>query len=1630
MPATEQTWRSQKKLHAIFGISSVLLLLATLWMFQADHQREWKVYQRSAREIDVMMTEWRKLAYEVDSIELELADLEKVVDESSAKSIVEGILEQFEKLIADEQEVTPQARDAFRQAADGSSSQTRDAVTAAMDAVIREIRFKEDLALNERKFRSADLDKAKADYGLAIRDGRNQQRLIELRAIVRSVEAEVDELNLMYEGFSRLRIDLQDLRNKADAEQEAAKKALSDARAGLDQLNTAIRERHAGWVEGYWLGKRWLELPILDAFNTPLKIVNNWSDDLEQDYNHRRVRRFDRCATCHQMMEKTLPGSAVNAAYMKERLLQFTLEAGKPPATLSSGSKGRAVKDLQEKLNTELKLEESEKIEVNGVFGETTEKAVEKFQQEKKLPVTGKADADTILQLGVYGPNDRLFRRLGFYLAEKGLVSRGDVTVSYVQGSTEAARAVALRESSEETFDAEVVMKSLLQVSSEASPVRPDDHARDSRPGLEAGDVIVFINGDPVFEGSQGVILRLLSLARSGKPLELTVRRGMPNPFTSHPRLDLFVGSLSPHTVADFACTICHDGQGSATAFKWSSHTPDSPKQREQWLREHNWFDNSHWIYPMYSRRFTESSCLKCHHQVTELAVSEQFPDPPAPNLMGGYNLIRKYGCYGCHEINGFDGPDKRIGPDMRLEPNYFAVAQQIQAEAGFASLDQDQQRLVNQLVDHPENDGLRYQLLSLLDEDARAENGESRFSADVHERLVPLLGDVSAPGSERRPGPSLRYVNSKLQSGFLSDWINHPSAFRPSTRMPQFFGLWNHLPEDDQVTDQFEPLEVFAISHFLLQSSQPFAYLDAPAGVTEVADVDRGQVLFQERGCLACHSHNRFSDVEGYRPPKAIVQGPDLSNLAAKFNSPDGRRWLYSWIREPTRYHARTVMPNLFLEKIPHRDKEGNVTSVTDPAADLVEYLVSTGDGGWSPAEGTIVAEEGIVVENLDELVLEHLKGTFYVVQAREYLERGIPDLEAEETKGAEIELLVSAQDYDAGEALSLDQKLMYVGRRSIAKYGCYGCHDIPGFEEAKPIGTTLADWGRKETSKLAYEHILEYLGLGHHGGGHAGHGDDHDHASEDMGDEPEVRQGHFDDDMPEFFEQQLQSHNRIGFLYQKLREPRGYDFEKTREKGFNDRLRMPRFPFSTQDREEVMTFILGLVSDPPRDRFVYQPDRRSAALQQGERVLQKYNCRGCHMLTPEKWDVAFDASQLDIENETSAFPPLANVPSFPFTMKQYSAAEMAASRELDHRSQMHATLVGMPALADDALPTVFSQSLDDNLLPEDEDVELADLTQVPFHLWQPALVGGTVYQAGSVLPRLNPALVTRRQAADGGVLARYLLTHVTRREKQINPNAKGTESWSWVPPPLVGQGTKVQSGWLHDFLLDPYPIRPAVVLRMPRFNMSPDEATALVNYFAARDDANYPYAYNQERDQEELQARESKYMAGLADPAARAEESASEGTRFNDAMRIVTSPDYCVKCHIVGDFSPEGADRGKAPDLTRVFERLRPDYIRRWIARPNGILPYTSMPINIQYKPEDAPFQGGVDQQLYHGTSTEQVDALVDLLMNYDKYAGRRASVRPLVEAAARAKQEEAADPVDPAAESEESDEETTTE
>ena len=54
-------------------------------------------------------------------------------------------------------------------------------------------------------------------------------------------------------------------------------------------------------------------------------------------------------------------------------------------------------------------------------------------------------------------------------------------------------------------------------------------------------------------------------------------------------------------------------------------------------------------------------------------------------------------------------------------------------------------------------------------------------------------------------------------------------------------------------------------------------------------------------------------------------------------------------------------------------------------------------------------------------------------------------------------------------------------------------------------------------------------------------------------------------------------------------------------------------------------------------------------------------------------------------------------------------------------------------------------------------------------------------------------------------------------------------------APPSLWGEGAKVQHAWLHRFLQHVEPLRPWLQVRMPSFHLTGEEATTLVQYFAA---------------------------------------------------------------------------------------------------------------------------------------------------------------------------------------------------
>jgi mono/diheme cytochrome c family protein len=576
------------------------------------------------------------------------------------------------------------------------------------------------------------------------------------------------------------------------------------------------------------------------------------------------------------------------------------------------------------------------------------------------------------------------------------------------------------------------------------------------------------------------------------------------------------------------------------------------------------------------------------------------------------------------------------------------------------------------------------------------------------------------------------------------------------------------------------------------------------------------------------------------------------------------------------------------------------NLQLKDDEAADIAAWLLSI-EGAWIDDPKQPDLDE----KTLDDLITLFLQKSMTLKKTKEALASGVPEADAKEMKGDE-KILVAP--------ISKEKKLTYLGKKTISRMGCFGCHDIPGFETAKPIGTELASWGlkaRMDPDKLDFAHITEYL---------------HNHATEKDHSDPDFH----------LFSDGMAHHKGESFLWQKLRDPRSYDFDKL--KAWDDKLRMPRFPFADNpaDVEAVMTFILGLVADdqiPQHYRNVPKAGPKFAKIE-GEKALEKFNCRGCHITQMSEF--TFDLGKFELPD-----PSVQHGTDFPDTARDQAAMPQFPQPKVGKLATISGIHVGTDEATDD----------------------------MAFDVWVPTVIDGKQFFIGDRLVVPADAVVKNKgRAADGGQFAELLVSHLMKTMNKSLPN----EVWGFVPPPLVREGMKAQPAWLHQFLLNPSELRPAVRLRMPRFNMTSEEAGSLAGYFAAVDGMEYPYEHVRDRDDVYLSQKESQHPNYLRDGWRLL-------TMVPDAKSGVTDK-LCASCHNVGNRLAGGEPEGRGPNLYLAPDRLRSDWLRQWITTPKRILPFTAMPNNFALQPQRY-------QEQFPGTSQEQIIGVRDALMNYQK-------------------------------------------
>ncbi|MGE3539686.1 MAG: c-type cytochrome [Candidatus Tectimicrobiota bacterium] len=105
-----------------------------------------------------------------------------------------------------------------------------------------------------------------------------------------------------------------------------------------------------------------------------------------------------------------------------------------------------------------------------------------------------------------------------------------------------------------------------------------------------------------------------------------------PQPFRTHP-------DMKPHAFNQIGCTVCHEGQGTATT-KHDAHVMADLEKR------YGPFDEQHmgWGRPLMPLAYVQASCNKCHNVM-------EAPVPGADKLNAGWQIVQEKGCKTCHYI-------------------------------------------------------------------------------------------------------------------------------------------------------------------------------------------------------------------------------------------------------------------------------------------------------------------------------------------------------------------------------------------------------------------------------------------------------------------------------------------------------------------------------------------------------------------------------------------------------------------------------------------------------------------------------------------------------------------------------------------------------------------------------------------------------------------------------------------------------------------------------------------------------------------------------------------------------------------------------------------------------------------
>jgi mono/diheme cytochrome c family protein len=374
-----------------------------------------------------------------------------------------------------------------------------------------------------------------------------------------------------------------------------------------------------------------------------------------------------------------------------------------------------------------------------------------------------------------------------------------------------------------------------------------------------------------------------------------------PQPFTTHPDLDMYLGGSSKHPIDKTGCTVCHEGMGQSVSFRDAAHMPSNEKQKEEWEKKYHWEEPHLWDYPMLPVKMTEASCAKCHKQ--------QVFIPKAEKLNVAYSTYERAGCYACHKTRGFEDV-KKPGPiltkiDSKLTPtwvkNWIRNPRAVKPTTWMPrfwynsnnSLPEDAVR--NEI----EINAVASYLFANAEKHEFAVKNPPRGDAKNGEQIVKSLGcqgcHVVGEGARAEAGPRrtfgqpLENIGNKTSYEWIFNWVRDPKHYSPATYMPNLrltdaqvadvatFLIGLKGPEGDaaKATPDQAAFDNTLLDYY--KAVMPFE--DAKAAIAKLTPeqkpIELGQRVISRYGCFSCH------DIKGFEKAQSI--GTDLSEEGSK---------------------------------------------------------------------------------------------------------------------------------------------------------------------------------------------------------------------------------------------------------------------------------------------------------------------------------------------------------------------------------------------------------------------------------------------------------------------------------------------------------------------------------------------------------------------------------------------------------------------------------------------------------------------------------------------------------------------------------------------------------------------------